>query len=334
MPRLPRPLRLAGLALALGLGLLALAAAAGLAFLHSAAGRDWALGLLGRELLARGEVVLAYREVRGSLLGTLELEGLTLAREGRELFAADELALRPNLPALLGGRVRLGLLRLVRPRVELAALAAGPEAGGLALPLALTVRRLEVVGGSFRAPAAWAPLEALEGIDLRGRLSLDARGPALILDEFALRAKLAGWPAPLAFQGRAELPRGRELVLRAGQLTLGENHLELTGSLAWRRSLAYALHLRGSLDRPDQLPFPWPGPQLPRAPLGLDLTLHGTLRHLDLAGELGGAGQGLQIAGEMDLAEASGGLTARLSGWTWPPGGWRPGGWSSPAPPA
>ena len=88
------------------------------------------------------------------------------------IFAVDRIEMRPDLRALLSGRLRLNEIRLVRPRLDLT-VARGSDAPPRAVPWgvleSIALRRLAVVDGRLDLPARGGGQISVEGIALEGR---------------------------------------------------------------------------------------------------------------------------------------------------------------------
>ena len=309
-----RPLRIAGTLLA---GLLSLLAAAVIALLVLAAspwGRDWILDQTQSLLRRHSDYRLEFRRASGNLLGTLVLDDLSLSAKGHVLLRVRRLSLTPNLPALLGGRAKVGLLRLEGPRLAwplpLAVSPPGGKATLPALPLAVTVKRLEVVDGEVSFAEKGFPLKRLEKLELAGELELDDRGVGARLQALEARLLPRAEIPPLEFSARATW-RGSRLDLTQARLSQGRNRLAFSGWLDWRRGLGFLLDLKGRIDRPRDLPRFWPS-HPPAAPLALQGRLEGTPGQCRLTLDLSLEEEKAHISGELDLAQLAGRLEGRF----------------------
>jgi translocation and assembly module TamB len=303
-----------GIALASLLGLAALTAAALFVAAGSESVRDWLLREAEAALAADG-VELAVGRLEGNLLTGLELEEVSLSWGGRTPLAARRLEFRVSLPALLGGRIRVARLRLAEPRVRLPldwpeGEGGGREDGG-GLPLTgLSLPDIQVTGGFLHPGGAWGPLEALQGLEVGGRLVWDSRGLDIRARVAAGRALLAGGRGEVALEGRARL-EDRELSLQRLHLARGDSRLEARGRLGWDGGLGFRGRAVGSLD-PADLPWPWPGPRLPAGAFELDLALEGAPAAARLTARLSRGEGRLSVRGPVDLTKPAGRLELKL----------------------
>jgi translocation and assembly module TamB len=259
---------------------------------------------------------LTVESLEGNPLTSLRARGIRLEREGRTLARVAEMELTHNPLALLGGRLRLGRLRLIRPEVDLPLPPAPASSGGPGL--ALTISELEVQGGRLTAGGGLGPLTAVEGVELTGSLASDPRG--LLVEAKMTRADLvlAGAARPIQATGRAEVT-GQGLNLKILRLDDGVNSLEAAGELSWAKAPHFSLSLRGLLAKAGELPWPWPGPRVPASPLSLQASLRGDPERAELHASLGqgsAAGEAARLELQGELAWRARRLTAqgRLAG--------------------
>ncbi len=285
------------LATAAGLGLITAGGLLLLAGSHLA--RDWLLQQARQELAARAGIELSYGSVRGRLLTGLELRDLRLASGGRTFFTARRLLLRHNPLALMGGRLSISRLVLVDPSLSLPLPDLGGAGGGGPPPLALSLKRVEVVNGAIDPGGAWGPLGRLEGLALNGRMVLDARGLSARADLSAGRARIAGSPQPVKVRCSARLESGR-LRLSDLRLALGPNTVRGQGVLDLHK-LSLRTRLEATLADARSLPLAWPLPQAPPGPLGLTLDATGPPDALRIGLRLAAGEGSLKLSGSADL---------------------------------
>lgn len=294
-----------GKILAWGLGLAALALCASLLTLWLVADSDWGRMRLRAYLEQQvheqtgGRLLLAG--MSGNLFHKLSLEGLGLELAGRRALWVERAELRYNpLALLMGGRLSLGRLYLLRPRVELPLdlNKASSQAGDLSL--SLTVGHLEVVEGSLAAGGQLGALTGISGLNLSGRLSLDSRGPALDADIKAAQLELTGLAAPLELTGQARLSH-RRLTLPGLELSLGPNHLEIKGQVEWRKAPVLKLLAQGQLADLTLLGTPAWLPGRPATPLELGLEIKGTPADCRFEARISRQQENLSLSGVLDL---------------------------------
>ncbi len=305
-----------GLGLAVLLGLVVLALVLGYALAASQGVRDWALARAKAELAAGPGLELSLGSVEGSLVSRLHFKDLRLSRRGRLLFKADEVEFSLNLLALLGGRLRVGSLRLVRPELSLGTALAGgggdeAAAKGGPLPLALTVNGVEIKEGRVLPDGGWGPVEEVAGIQARGRFLLDARGIRAALELARARVKLPG--GELEATAKAAL-KGPRLEVERLHLVSGDTSLEARGRLEWSGPLWFKLKAKGRLADYALLPLAWPGPRLPEAPLDFEINLKGKAAACRLKAVFSLAGGRVELAGPVDLTLPAGRVEIGLRG--------------------
>lgn len=212
-----------------------------LAFLKDrieAAGRDIAPGV--RLSLASVAIVWDPRRWRIDLAAT---DVRVANADGRGGLNLPLVALRPNLRALLEGRVALGAVELISPELTLireadGSIDLGAGGGGDRVDLPLTpggapppIGVLGVRGGhvTLRDDASGREWTA-RAVDARLRFGADA-----VTLEASLESDLQpllGKPSPLHAEIAADLRRGEEVVdLRQATVDLGDVQLRVTGQL-------------------------------------------------------------------------------------------------------
>ena len=315
--------------LAWALGLPASLLALMLLTLWALAGSDWGRARLlahaQEEVKAAAGASLEVASLTGNLFTNLEIGGLRLTREGRALLTIDQVELRYNPLALLGGRLRLGKLRLLRPRLNLPLDLAASGDGFGGLPLVLSIGRLEVVDGSLEAGGLLGPLERLSGLGLEGGFSLGRDGPAFQGRLLWAEVEFGGQPAPLVLGGRARL-RGPRLEVSELQVKSGASHLVLEGVLDWGRGLEFNAQGRGELA--DLAALRGLGLPLGRlaAPLAMGLNLRGRPEGLGFQVRAEQGRGSLEAQGSLNMAGPDLKATVRVDGldtaaWglqTWP----------------
>ncbi len=290
-----------------GLGLALVLAAALLLAAWFYAGSQSGLSLardLARAQAAKAlEAELRIESLEGNPLTSLVAKGVSLTRQGRVLARAEELELSLNPLAMLGGRLRLGRLRLIRPEIDLPLELARPEESPATASLALTISSLEVQEGALRAGGQLGPVESLEGVDLKAGLTLDSRGLLLDLNLARARARLSGTAKALEISGEAEM-QGQHLRVKALAIASGGNRLAGEGDLEWAKAPRLALSGRAEINQVRDLPWawpsPWPGGNPPSAPIALEVRAQGGLEQADISANLGQGGGSLEIKGQLN----------------------------------
>ncbi len=283
--------------------------------LATEAGARLALGIVASRL----PIHIAYGDVKGTLLGSLELSDLRVELDAISM-SIEHLAVDWQPAELLHKRVHIDSLRLSGVHAVLIEQPPGPEtepdslvdepasAGeseGLDLPVELVVDALRLRDGSF----------AVAGLGDSYDINLDAAGT---IDSFEVRGQLAV-RTPGIEEVRVDLSGtgtlgGFELSALRADVLGGE--LRATGSVTWAPRVEWRLTLAGDELSPAELtpnPADWPGQLSIRARtegswedslvarVDVD-TLAGVLRDIALAGRISGVIQGSQYSiSELDL---------------------------------
>lgn len=291
-------------ALAWTLVLAALAACAGLLSLWVLADSDWGRARLRaylEEEVARqtgGRLVL--EGISGNIFHNLILEGLSLERQGRRPLSVERAELDYNpLALLLGRRLSLGRLTLLRPRLELPLDLAPSPGGGGGLSLSLSVSDLEVREGSLSAGGQLGALQRVSGLNLSGHFSLDSRGPVLAAEIKDAQLEMTGLAAPLGVEGQATLAKER-LRLPGLSLRLGSNQLRVQGQVDWRDETELKLKAGGALA--DLTVFGPPAwlPGRPATPLEVRLEAQGSLTACRFEAQVSRQEQRLLLKGSLN----------------------------------
>lgn len=293
------------------LGLLALGVAAVFILASTPWARDLALQKAAQAIEQETGYRLSVGGSQGSLMGVLELSDISLSKGGKMAFAARELVLDPYLPALLGGRVKINLIRLVQPKLVLPLDL--PEGGSGGMPvLAVSLKRIEITGGSLETGGQWGPVERLEGVKLQASLRLDRRGLRAQARELSGRAFLTG-AAPIDLDLKAKL-QDSKVELTQGKLKQGANLIQLSGDLDFGGALIYRAEGKGVLPQIELLPLQWPGPHPPQGPVNLSFKAKGKDAALELKADLGLADSSLSLEGELQGSFPSLHIKALLKG--------------------
>ncbi|MFH1060188.1 MAG: translocation/assembly module TamB domain-containing protein [Pseudomonadota bacterium] len=234
-------------------------------------------------------------DLSGNPLTNLVLSDLRLTREGRVLAQADEVELRYNPLALLGGSIRLGRLRLLHPRVNLpldlpeTAPAAGPIA------LRLSIAHLEVVDGALMAGGQLGQLQSAQQINLEGSFLFSGAGPRLEGNLSYAELNLAGRPQPATLRSSFKL-KGDKLELGSLALRSGPSRVEARGSLDFKAAPVLRLQVWGRLADWRHLAQYYPDFAPAPAPVDFNLEANGAWTKLRLSAEVK-----LEDGGRLDL---------------------------------
>lgn len=159
--------------LALGL-ILAVLLTAAWAVGRSEAFRTWLVGQIQTQVAQATGGQLHMGPLEGNLLFGAQANNLSFTHQGRQILGVERLELSYNLLSILGGRLRISSITLVRPRLSLPLPQLPEQQGGAGL--ALSIKELNVSQGSLEPGGELGALQGVSQIDLSGRLVLDARG--------------------------------------------------------------------------------------------------------------------------------------------------------------
>jgi translocation and assembly module TamB len=298
-----------------GLGLLwALLCVLVLVASHSEYVRDWALAK-ARTSLAEAGYELDLESCRGVLAGKLEVKGLSLKGPGgKEMISAGDLSVELSLIRLLGGRVYIKEISLNKPVVHFPfpeSKEGDSKGGGFAL--GLSIRRFDLLDGSFLPANGLGPLLEARNINTSGSFRLDARGPLLKAETLVLKARMdqgLGW-----ISGRIRgLWEDEKVVLSEFDFQKGKNRIQGKGSLGWQRGFVWQAKAKAEINEVKDLPFAWPGSFPPESSLLVDCNLLGDAEKLNAAGGIIRSDQELGFKGEFWFEDFKGSLTAQLKG--------------------
>ncbi|BEQ16308.1 translocation/assembly module TamB domain-containing protein [Desulfoferula mesophila] len=282
--------------LALGL-ILAVLLTAAWAVGRSEAFRTWLVGQIQTQVAQATGGQLHMGPLEGNLLFGAQANNLSFTHQGRQILGVERLELSYNLLSILGGRLRISSITLVRPRLSLPLPQLPEQQGGAGL--ALSIKELNVSQGSLEPGGELGALQGVSQIDLSGRLVLDARG---------LKARIRLYRSLLSVQDLAEpVLVSLEGTLASGRLKLarlmaasGPNQVEASGEM----ELKAPYRLRATLKAPrvvtTELPLPWPLPAPPSGPLALEATAAGSLRRLNLQALISQGPQALEMNGWLE----------------------------------
>lgn len=279
---------------------------------RSQAFRGWLIERLQQEVAQATGVRLELAALEGSLLLDARVKGLALIKDGRRLLAADEISLRYNLLALLGGRLHITSLQARRPRVSLPWDLAG-QGGGGPPPLALSLHDVVVQDGTLETGGSLGPLQKGRGVDLAGSLDLDALGLQFTVQVQRGQAHLSGLSGPLAVQGAGSWQDQRLRIERLS-VASGPNRAQLAGEVDFARELRLKLRATARGLQVAALPLAWPLPEPPRQPLNLELAASGPLARLQLRGRVQMAQAQVWLEGWCDVLKGALQLQADLKG--------------------
>lgn len=277
-------------------------------------GRTQVQELIASELKQATGAEFTLGDLAGNPLTNLRLSDLRLIRQGRVLAQAAEVELRYNPLALLGGRIRLSRLRLVRPRIDLPLdLPAGSAPAAGPLPLAFSIARLEIVDGALVANGRLGQLESVGGVNLEGSFLLSSAGPSLEANLSYAELRLTGRPQPAALQAGLKL-NGLRLDVASLGLHSGPSRLEARGTVhfgkqpvlraqAWGRVADWRLLAQYY---PDFAPAP--------EPVDFNLEANGNLADLHLTAELRQQDGRLDLSAQVNLEQPALKAKAALRG--------------------
>ena len=280
-----RAARIAGISLTVLLALMVVALGILFVLASSDYARDWVLAKVKSELAAGPGLDLEIESVQGSLLSTLKFQELSVSHKGRPIIRVRQAELSVHLLQLLGGRLKVSPLRLKQPELTLPLKL--DSAGGQssqAPPLAVSVDDVEIVDGGIRIDdGAWGPIQEIAGINAKGGFGLDMRGMRAQLD--INQARLEMPKGVLQASAKVTL-RDQRLELAGLRLNSGSTDLKAQGWLSWANKLDIKLLAQGRLADYELLPFTWPGPQSPQAPLDFKLSLEGAIGQCRIVADL------------------------------------------------
>ena len=295
---------------------IALLLAAALMAAHSDAGRAWLAERMEREVEAALGVDLRIDSWQGNILYQIEAQGVHVLREGKEIFSCRGLEMTYNLLALWGGRVELGRLKLVSPRLGMAlALPARDkpgEAGGEAMPR-IRVRHLEISDGEFSPEGGLGPLKSVSGLDLTGGLRWDEDGPRLDVEFRVARADIPRLREPLSVSGSLRFRDG-VVSLPKLQVIQGPNRIQGSARYAWGQETSLRLALAAPGFSLTGLPLRLPRWVKPVAPFDIKVDLNGPLHHLAVALDVAQKDSSVRLKGLADLAARTCRLSGRVQG--------------------
>lgn len=307
-----KALKITGVVLAIFLTLMVLAIAAVFVLAGSDGVRDWALAKAKEELAAGPGLELKIGSVNGSLLSTLRFGDLSVSRQGRVFFKVKEAELGIHLLQLMGGRLKVSPLRLIQPELSLPLELDSKQSDAGSPPLlAVSVNKIEIVGGKVQAGGAWGrPLREAADINAKGRFVFDLRGMRARLD--LSKAILDTGNARFVAAAQAELTNN-QLELKGLSLASGENNIKARGKLDWSKKLDIRLRAQGHLADFALLPLAWPGPQAPQKPLDFKVSMQGQLDKCSLSAELDLGGGKVDGSGLLNLTIPDGNLHLKLT---------------------
>lgn len=302
--------KLSGWWLLLGAAALAmvLLLATALVVSRSEAFRGWLVAEIKTQVAQATGAQLEIKSLSGSLLFNAQVEGLNLSRDGRKVLEVDRLELSYNPLALLGGRVKINSLVVVRPRVSLPL----PAGGGGGLPsLALTIRDLTITGGSLEAGGGLGPLRRASQVELEGRLLLDKRGIRAKVKLHRSLLELEGLDKPLFVSLESTIIPKRAILQRL-VVASGANQVQLSGEVGLQKPHRLQAKLKAPRLVAAELPLAWPLPALPQGPLALELTAGGSWEKIQLRGVVSQGPQILSLDGWLKPGDGAMAFTGRL----------------------
>lgn len=294
----------------------ALLLAAALMWAHSEAGRTWLAQRMEQEVEAALGVDLRIDSWQGNLLYQIEADGVHILLEGREIFSCRRLDMTYNLLALWGGRVEVGRLKMISPRLTMAVALPGRDSragGGGSAATPIHVRRLAISDGQFQPAGGLGPLREVSGLNLRGELRWDDEGPSLDLEFQATRVDIPRLREPLAASGSVRLREGM-VTLPAFQVSQGPNRVRGAARYTWGRENVLRLALTAPGFALTGLPLRLPRWVKPVAPFDIKVNLNGPLNRLAVGLQVAQKESSVSLRGQADLAERTCRLTGRAQG--------------------